>query len=219
MAIKRKVVFALMISALFLFAGCAVAEEVDMMTWLKGPEAPKKAVAVFIETGMTRPENDKKVREVTEERLEEFLPPDKFTALPLNKTVQALTDYKEDNRIIVSESFAGLASREDILKVCAGLGEVDYAFLIHVSQSIPKAKARGLGGAKFTAIVTCDMRLLDIETGEYISRAKAEKTGTSTTVSMLVGAPSADKAFNSALLKALDEIKLDTSMVQLEQPE
>lgn len=208
----REVVLALMLFAMFSFVGCAMAaEEGEAMAWLKGPEAPKKVVAVFIETGTTPIDRNDKPREIIEAKIGEFLPPERFSIVPLDKSEQELMDYKEDHGIIVNEFFSGRAPREGIQEVCKKIGDVDYALLIYVSNDIPKGKVAMFGlGSSFKVKVACDVRLLDVETGQYVARDKAEDAGKRASIG---------KAFTDGLSKALDKIKLDTSMVELEQPE
>lgn len=204
----REVVFALMMFALFSFVGCAVAEEEDAMLWLTGP---KKTVAVFIESGTSKLEYGGKPMEIIKVKIEEILPQDKFSILPLEETEEAMLEYKEDNRILVSEHFSGRATREDVQNVCKSIGGVDYALLVYVSGDIPRGKVAALGlSSSFTVSVVCDVRFLDIETREYIAKDKAEAKGKSSSV-MIAGAPSPDRAFIDGLSKALSKIKLDIS--------
>lgn len=208
MAKTRSVVFALMLVALFLFVGCAAAEEEDALLWLTGP---KKTVAVFIESGSSKLEYGSKPMEIIKVKIEELLPQDKFSILPLEETEQEMLEYKEDNRIIVSEHFSGRATREDVQKVCKSIGGVDYALLFYVSGDIPKGKVGALGlSTSFIVSVVCDVRLLDVETREYVAKDKVEAKGKSSSVA-IAGAPSVDRAFIDGLSKALSKIELDTS--------
>lgn len=88
----------------------------------------------------------------------------------------------------------------------------DYAFLAIISAGPPKVNA-GAFSLTFSMAVTCDIRLLDVVTGQFVTGVKVEKIGKSTRAIVYGGAPSYNHAYNEAIRKAFKELKVDISNI------
>lgn len=164
-----------------------------------------KTVGIFLEAPVTYVNNET-VRRVIPEKAKKIFSSDKFTIIPFADTEMAARIYKEDNRMNVNQYFSQPFNRMDIQKISKDLN-CDYALFITISNGPPRASSN-LFSVSFKTSVTCDVRLLNIETGKYIVNKQIVKDGSSTSV---LGAPSFDHAYNEALEKALSELVIDTS--------
>ncbi|SMC63188.1 hypothetical protein [Sporomusa malonica] len=168
----------------------------------------KPTIGIFMEAPITFVNNET-VRKTVPEKTMSFFPKNTFNVLPFDTTSMELRTYKEDNRMIVNQYFSKPVNREDIQKIAKGLN-CDYALFIIISNDAPRVSA-GLFSMSFRTTVTCDVRLLDVATGKYLTSKQIVKDGSSTAIYM--GAPSFDNAYREALGKALDELTIDTSVM------
>lgn len=169
----------------------------------------KKVIGIFLEAPMTYVNNET-VRTLIPEKSKEKLPSTIFNILPFEKTEMALRTYKEDNRMIVNQYYSQPVNRADIQKICKELG-AEYALFITVNNSAPRFSA-GLFSMTYRTTVSCDVRLLKVETGNYIFNKQIVKDGSSTAIYM--GIPSFENAYREALGKALDELTVDTTSLK-----
>ena len=170
---------------------------------------PKKTVGIFVEAPLTYVNNET-VREMVPAKVKEKFPANRFKILPYDDTNMALKIYKEENDMYVNEFFSQPIKRADLQKIAKELG-CDYAFFIRIENSMPRVSA-GLFSTSFRTTVTCDVRLLDVATGKYIVNKQIVKDGSSTAI--YAGVPSFDRAYNEALEKALNEIKIDVNQIK-----
>ena len=175
----------------------------------------KPTIGIFLEASPTYANNET-VRQLVPEKAKALFPDAKFNVLPLDTTTMELRTYKEDHRMIVNQYYSQPVNREDIQKIAKPL-KCDYALFIIVTNDVPRVSS-GLFSISFKTTVTCDIRLLDIDTGKYLTSKQIIKDGSSTAVYM--GVPSFNNAYNEALNKALNEITIDTSLLtkHLDQP-
>ncbi len=202
----RKVVFLLV--CLFVFPLFCFAEPIQQQPVFFDTDNTKKVVGIFLEAPVSYVNNEK-VRVLVPEKTIPLFPRHRFTVLPFDKTTMALRTYKEDNRMVVNQYYSQPVNRSDIQKIAKGL-KADYALFIIISNGPPRVGA-GLFTMSFKTTITCDVRLLDVETGEYLVSKEIVKDGSSTGVTMVGGIPSFDNAYNEALEKALSELTIDTA--------
>ncbi|MBP2654271.1 MAG: hypothetical protein H6Q73_1840 [Firmicutes bacterium] len=171
------------------------------------PNLPKaKVVGVFLEAPITYVNNEK-IRAMLPEKVRAIFPEYKFEIIPFDTTELAVRTYREDNRMVFNQYYSQPLNRKDIQQIGKQI-KADYALFINISNGIPQVSS-GLLSVSFKTTVTCDVRLLDIATGEYILSKQIIKDGKSTAV--YAGVPSFDKAYNEAIEKALKELTIDTS--------
>jgi len=168
----------------------------------------KTTIGIFMEAPVTFVNNET-VRKTVPEKAKSLFPAGYFNVLPFDMTSMELRTYKEDNRMVVNQYYSQPVNREDIQKISKGLN-CDYALFIIITNDAPRVSS-GLFSITFRTTVTCDVRLLDINTGKYLTSKQIIKDGSSTAVYM--GVPSFDKAYREALGKALEELTLDTSVM------
>jgi hypothetical protein len=169
----------------------------------------KKVIGVFLEAPVTYANNEN-VRKLIPAKAQELFPSKSFTVLPFDTTTLEMRTYREDNRMIMTQYYSQPLNRSDIQKISKGLN-CDYALFITVSNDAPRVSS-GLFSISFKTTVTCDVRLLNIETGKYIVSKQIVKDGSST--SFYMGVPSFDHAYNEALEKSLKEITIDPALLQ-----
>ena len=167
----------------------------------------KKVVGVFLEAPLSFVDNET-VRKLVPDKASEIFADSKFKLLPFDETASALRTYQEDHRMIINEYFSTPLNRDDIQAIGKELG-LDYALFIKITNSAPRAKYI-LFTMTFKTTVTCDTRLLDIETSKYVVSKQIVKDG-STTMLAVLGAPDFNDAYKDALKKALADLKIDTS--------
>ena len=166
-------------------------------------------IGIFLEAPVTYATNET-VRKVVPEKAKSLFPSRSFNVLPFEQTALELRTYKEDHRMNVNQYYSQPVNRQDIQTIGKGLN-CDYALFIIINNDAPRVSA-GLFSVSFKTTVTCDVRLLDIASGKYLTSKAITKDGSSTAVVM--GVPSFDNAYNEALGKALDELTIDTSMLK-----
>ena len=175
-------------------------------TCLAADDPQPKLLGVFIEAPVTFVNNET-VRQVLPEKIKAMVP-NTIAILPFDQTEMALRTYKEDNRMVVNQYYSQPVNRLDIQKIGKALN-LTHALFIIINNDAPRFSA-GLFSTTFKTTVTCDVRLLNIETGNYITSKQIVKDGSSTSVYM--GVPSFDRAYREALLKALEEVNITSNM-------
>ena len=178
--------------------------------WAADLDAPaaKKVVGVFLEAPVTYANNET-VRKLIPNKANDLFPASSFTVLPFDTTTMEMRTYREDNRMVMTEYYSQPLNRSDIQKISKGLN-CNYALFITVNNNTPRVSV-GLFSITFKTTVTCDVRLLNVETGKYIVSKQIMKDGSSTAI--YAGVPSFDNAYNEALEKALKEITIDTTLL------
>lgn len=176
----------------------------DIYTMLS---SPKKVVGVFLEAPLSFVDNET-VRKLVPDKASEIFAGSKFKLLPFDETAIALRTYQEDHRMIINEYYSTPLNRADIQSIGKELG-LTYALFIKITNSAPRA-SYVLFATTFKTTVTCDIRLLDIETSKYLISKQIVKDG-STSMLALLGMPDFNDAYNNALKKALNELEIDTS--------
>ncbi len=172
-----------------------------------GHTAEAKTVGIFLDAPVTWVNNET-VRTMVPAKVKEKLTGLGLTLLPFDTTTLAMRTYREDNRMIVNQYYAQPLNRADIQKICKELN-AQYAIFIQVSNAPPRFSA-GLFSMTFRTTVTCDIRVLDVETGKYTVSKEIVKDGSSTAV--VAGVPSFDNAYREALEKGLDEMMFKANM-------
>ena len=188
----KKLLFALLIMLIIPYASAAAND--------------KPTIGIFMEAPVTFVNNET-VRKLVPEKAKSLFSTTMFNVLPFDTTSMELRTYKEDHRMIVNQYYSQPVNREDIQKISKPLN-CDYALFITISNDAPRFSS-GLFSMTFRTTVTCDIRLLDVSTGKYLTSKQIIKDGSSTAIYM--GVPSFDNAYREALGKALSELTLDTS--------
>lgn len=159
-------------------------------------------VALFVEIP-TQYINNEKIGKVISEKMSELFPKTKFFVIPHETANAALRIYKEDNRMTEATPI----NREDIQKISKEIGS-RYTLFLKASNNAPSASI-GFMSATFKSTIVCDIRLLDVETKNYLVTKEIIKDGKSS--SFFAGVPSFTNAYADALEQAFDEFKFDTS--------
>lgn len=165
----------------------------------------KKKVAIFLDAPLTYANNET-VRKLVPDKAAKLFEETNLNVIPFDDSMLVLRTYLEDNRMIINEYYTQPLNREDIGKISKELG-ADYAFLIKISNSAPRASSF-LFTVTFKTTVTCDVRLLDNATNKYIVSKSIVKDGSTTSIAIL-GMPDFNTAYTDALKKALDELNID----------
>lgn len=152
--------------------------------------------------------NNETVRTMVTEKASKLFPANKFNLLSFDTTSNELRTFKEDHRMFTSPEYSQPVNRLDIQKIGGNLN-CDYALFILINNDTPRFSS-GLFSVKYKTTVTCDVRLLDINTGNYLASKQITKEGSSAAV---YNVPTFDKAYKEALGKALDEFTIDTSLL------
>jgi len=168
----------------------------------------KSTIGIFMEAPVTFVNNEM-VRKTVPEKAKSLFPAASFNVLPFDITSMELRTYKEDHRMNITPQYSQPVNRQDIQTISKNLN-CDYALFIIITNEAPRVGA-GLFSITFRTTVTCDVRLLDINTGKYLTSKQIIKDGSSTAIYM--GVPSFDRAYRDALGKALDELTIDTSVM------
>ena len=165
----------------------------------------KKVIGIVVEAPIAYVSNET-VRKLIPEKVSALFAKSRFMLLPFEETTMAVRTYREDNRMKDEDYYSDPLNRQDIVNILKPL-KCDYAFIIKITNSDARW-SQGAFSSSYKTTVTCDIRLLDIATNEYRISKQIIKDGKSTSV---LGSPSFDRAYNDALVKALDELKIDTS--------
>lgn len=168
---------------------------------------PKKVIGVFLDAPLSFIDNET-VRKLVPDKASEIFADPKFKLLPFDETSIALRTYQEDHRMIINEYYSTPLNRTDIQTIGKELG-LDYALFIKITNSAPRINYM-LFVMTYKTTVTCDIRLIDIETAKYIISKQIVKDGSTTMLAML-GMPDFNDAYNEALKKAIGELEIDTS--------
>lgn len=179
-----------------------------IMPYASAAENENPTIGIFMEAPVTFVNNET-VRTLVPEKAKSLFPAARFNVLPFDTTTMELRTYKEDNRMNVNQYYSQPVNREDIQKISKSLN-CDYALFLTITNDAPRFSA-GLLSMSFKTTVTCDVRLLNVETGKYLTSKQIIKDGSSTSVYM--GVPSFDRAYREALGRALDELTVDTSLM------
>ena len=170
----------------------------------------KRVVGIFMEAPVTFVNNEK-VRELVPAKAKEMFSESRFTILPMDDTAMAMQIYKEDNHLETGTPYyTKPLNRKDIQAMAKTL-KCNYALFITVANDAPRFSA-GLFSFSYKTTVTCNFRVVNVETGEYAIAKQIVKDGQSTAI--IGGLPSFDRAYMDALKKAFDEIKLDTTKLK-----
>lgn len=167
-----------------------------------------KTVGIFLEAPNTYVGNEK-VRKIIPEKTIPVFPKQLFNVLPFDQTAMAVRTYKEDNRMVINQYYSTPLNRKDIQKIGKEL-KCDYVLFLKVDHSPPRFGA-GLFSMSFKTTVTVDVRLLNIDSMQYLMSKEIVKDGASTAVYM--GVPSFENAYAEALQKALDEFQIPNPML------
>jgi hypothetical protein len=167
-----------------------------------------KTIGMFLEAPTTYVNNEK-IRSIVPEKTIPMFPKTKFIVLPFDQTAMAVRTYKEDNRMVVNQYYSTPLNRSDIQKIGKEL-KCDYVLWVKVDNAAPRVGA-GLFSVSFKTTVTADVRLLNIESMQYLISKEIVKDGSSTAVMM--GVPSFENAYAEALQKALDEFIIPPAML------
>ena len=197
----KKILIVLLI--LLMSPACLAAPEFAPTSKVSVDAGAIKTIGIFLEAPTTYVSNEK-VRKVVPEKTVSMFPPQLFRVLPFDQTAVAVRTYKEDNRMITNQYVSQPLNRSDIQKIGKEL-KCDYVLWLKIDNSAPRFSA-GLFSMSFKTTVTADIRLLNIETVQYLMSKEIVKDGSSTAV--YLGVPSFENAYAEALQKALDEFQI-----------
>lgn len=178
-------------------------------------QSGKAKIGIFLDAPTTFASNED-VRKLVPEKAKSLFPATRFELLSYDDSMMALRTYREDNDMVAPTYSGGYGTvgmvmplkRTQIQEIAKPLG-CKYALFIMITNDAPRYSS-GFMGLSTTAktTVTCNVRLLDVETGKYVMNKEIVKDGKSTAI--YSGMPSFDKAYIDALQKALDEIQVDS---------
>lgn len=164
-------------------------------------------MAVYIEV-MQAAWGSREATKIMEERITEFLPADKFSIIPIDKSMQQLAYWREDNSIPTDNYMTTRTPREGLIAATEKLGGADYIVSIILTSDTPQ-----FGASIFTVnqrqTVVLDFRIMDPATSEYLSSFKAEGSERGNTSAMnTVGNTT---IYLKAVRSAISNLKLDVS--------
>ncbi|HEY3425278.1 MAG TPA: hypothetical protein VGL27_10820 [Negativicutes bacterium] len=167
----------------------------------------KKIVGIFFEAPATYATNET-VQSMVIGNANFFFPSRRFSLIPLDTTNMAIKEYRTKNHLSNVYSPPPL-DRVAIQKMAKELN-CDYAFFITVTKGLPGMSA-GFSSATYSSSIICDIKLLNVETGNYVISKQMVRDGSSDTIR--AGIPVYESAYFNALETAMKELTLDTSML------
>lgn len=205
---KKNYIWLLVLALITFLTGVSYASDIeDLRSQLQGP---KKTIAVFIEITETLYGVNDGIKMITD-RIDEILPTKDFRLLPIEKSMQQLTYWKEDNLLPTTAGYVAVRTpREGLIEVTEKLGGADYIAMIVASSAMPQYAA-GLGTVAQRQTVTLDVRIVDPKTEEYLVSAKVEASEKGKTGAGNINSP---KIFLKTLSSAIDQIDLDMSSLK-----
>jgi hypothetical protein len=167
----------------------------------------KKIVGIFFEAP-TAYANNETVQSMVIDNANFFFPARRFSLISLDTTNMAIKEYRTKNRSSNVYSPPPL-DRIAIQKMAKEL-HCDYAFFITVTKGLPSMSA-DFSSATFSSSIICDIKLLNVETGNYVINKQMVRDGSSDTIH--AGIPAYESAYYNALEKSMKELTIDTSML------
>jgi len=160
-----------------------------------------KKIAVLLEAPFTTA-NNKIFYKVVPEKVAKIFKLPKFDVFPFSVSQTQKRIYREEHNIL------NVLKMTDVQTIGKRLG-ADYVLFLLVDNDIPRS-AQKILSTDLIVTITCDIRLMNVATGEYTFADRVVKDGRDW--SFLNIRPSFDDTYSDALNKALDELSIiDTS--------
>lgn len=171
-------------------------------------EGTVKKVSVLLDAPVTYADNEE-IRKLIPAKASEIFKRPKFEVLPFDEGQMMKKIYREENNMITIDYATSITPLKmaDVKAIGESLGS-DYVLLLNVNNTAPRMGV-GLFSVSFKTTITCDARLMDVQSGKYVMMKQTVKDGSSTAV--LAGVPSFDNAYKDALAKSINELKVDTT--------
>lgn len=166
-----------------------------------------KTVTVILDAPVTYADNET-IRNAVPKKAKEIFKTPQFEINDFDTTQMQVKIYREENGMITSDYATITTLKMADVQEIGKMENADYVLFLNVNNTAPRFSA-GFMSMSFKTTITCDARVMDVTTGKYVIMKRFVKDGKSTAV--LGGIPSFDKAYQEALEKALDELKLDTT--------
>lgn len=197
----KKYLVALLIT-LFVLPAPAFASDLEILT------GPKKTVAVFVEFMQTMYGVNEGMK-LVEERIGDIIPTERLSIIPLEQSMRQLTFWKEDNMIPMNAEYAMVrVPGQGLIEAAQKLGGIDYIATIVIVSASP-IYAGGIGVVAQRQTVVLDVRIIDPESGKYLTDAKVTASEKGKTEA--AGAISNPAIFLKTLNSAINQIELDVS--------
>ena len=168
-----------------------------------------KRIVVFLDAPMTYADNEK-IRTLVPAKSKLLFPRPKYDLVPYDDAQMALKIYREEHDMTINNYTVKNLKIADIQALGKG-AKADYAMVLIVRNSYPRVSS-GFMSVSFKTTVTCDIRILNVTSGQYVLSKQIVKDGTST--SYMGGIPSFDNAYSEALEKALSEVQVDHAKLE-----
>ncbi|WP_346687461.1 CsgG/HfaB family protein [Megamonas hypermegale] len=202
----------------------SMADKVNAISSYTG-ETKKVSILLDAPSGYAASEE---IVDMVQTKADEMFPTPKFLITPFEDSQMMKTIYREDNGLSTmpeqwASSFGQALKSTDIQAIGKSLN-TDYILFIQVSDSgpnyshsssfIPIPIFGSVSSTKATTNVTCNIRVMDVNTGKYVVMKSTTRSGESS--STMVGgigssSPSFEKVYLEAIEKCLFELDIDTS--------
>jgi hypothetical protein len=160
-----------------------------------------KKIAVLLEAPLTTA-NNKIFYKIVPEKVAKIFKLPKFDVLPFSVSQTQRKIYREEHNIL------NVLKMTDVQTIGKQLG-ADYVLFLIISNNIPR-NAQKILSTNLIITITCDIRLMNVTTGEYTFADQVVKDGSGW--AFLNIHPSFYDTYSDALNKTLDELSIiDTS--------
>lgn len=200
----------------------SMADKVNAISSYTG-ETKKVSILLDAPSGYVASEE---ITDMVQTKAEEMFPTPKFLITPFEDSQMMKTIYREDNGLSTvptqwASSFGQALKTSDIQAIGKSLN-TDYILFIQVSDSGPNYSHSSswipifgsISSSKATTNVTCNIRVMDVNTGKYVVMKSTERSGesSSTSIGGIGGSsPSFEKVYLEAIEKCLFELDIDIS--------
>ncbi|MEN6566426.1 MAG: hypothetical protein ABFC57_08995 [Veillonellales bacterium] len=203
--IKKSHLLFLLICTVFAISSVCWAEINSHSAGNPATTSNQRTIGIFLETPDTYANNET-IQNLVVKKATSLFPTNQFVLLPLEATNAAIKSYRPANRPLSLYSAQPL-TREDVQSLAKEL-KCDYALFITLHKGLPSIST-DFSSATYKTSITCDIRLLHIQTGKYITTDQITKESGDST---LTGTTTVnDSAYYDALERALMELHIDAS--------
>ncbi len=184
-----------------------------------------KRVSVLLDAPVSYADNEE-IRNMVVDKTEELFPTPKFLLNPFEEGQMMKKIYREEHGMATDPQnmiydFGPKLRMADIQAIGQSLN-ADYLVFIQVSNSEPQYSSSssfipfigGVSSSKVKATITCDIRIMDVKAGKYVTMKEVVKEGKSSSTNVGgigSGGPSFSKAYMEAIERCLYEVDIDTS--------
>ena len=219
----KKILLVLM--SLCMLSSVCFASMADKVNAISSYTGETKKVSILLDAPLGYVASEE-ITDMVQTKADELFPTPKFLITPFEDSQMMKTIYREDNGLATTEwasTFGQALKSSDIQAIGKSLN-TDYILFIQVSDSgvqqshsssfIPIPIFGNISSSKATTNVTCNIRVMDVNTGKYVVMKSTTRSGESS--STMVGGigsstPSFEKVYLEAIEKCLFELDIDTS--------